>query len=239
MDTIKLDGKKCKIIAHRGLSGIECENTNAAFVAAGNRSYFGIETDVHVTKDGRYIIIHDDNTKRVTNCELVVEKSRYKKLKKLRLLDKIDKRTRSDLVLPDLTDYIRICKKYEKTAVLELKNPMSEKDIRGIIDEVWGENYLKHTIFISFDWDNLIKVKAIFPEQKVQYLVSKWNDGLVEKLKENKMDLDIEYHAVTKEMVEKLHKNGIEINCWTCDKKEDAEKLIECGVDYITSNILE
>jgi len=194
---------------------------------------------VHVTRDGKYIIIHDDNTKRVSRVDLNVEKSRYKRLKKLRLYDKIDNRQRSDLVLPDLTDYIRICKKYEKTAVLELKNPMSEKDILGIIGEVSGEAYLEHTIFISFDWENMVKVKKNLPEQKVQFLTSKYDDGLIDKLKEYKMDLDIEYHAVTKELVEKLHENGIEINCWTCDKKEDAEKLIEYGVDYITSNILE
>ena len=49
MDTLKLDKGSIKMIAHRGLSGIERENTAAAFVAAGNHSYFGIETDVHLS----------------------------------------------------------------------------------------------------------------------------------------------------------------------------------------------
>ena len=62
MDTIKIDKNNVKLIAHRGVSGIERENTAAAFVAAGNRSYYGIETDVHVTKDGKFVIIHDDDT---------------------------------------------------------------------------------------------------------------------------------------------------------------------------------
>ena len=239
MNTIKIENKKCKIIAHRGLSGLECENTNAAFVAAGNRSYFGIETDVYVTKDGKYIIIHDNSTKRVSDKEFDVEKSRYKKLKKVRLYDKVDKRFRSDLSLPDLTDYIRICKKYEKIAVLEIKNPMSDKEILGIINEISGEDYLENTIFISFDWDNLVKIKSNLPEQRVQFLTSKWDDELIDKLKKYNMDLDIAYSAVTEELVRKLHENNIEINCWTCDEKEDAEKLIEYGVDYITSNILE
>ena len=66
MDTIKIESKQAKIIAHRGLSGIERENTCAAFVAAGNRSYFGIETDVHVTRDGKFVIIHDEITDRIT-----------------------------------------------------------------------------------------------------------------------------------------------------------------------------
>ncbi len=51
---------KAQMIAHRGLSGIETENTAAAFVAAGQHPYFGIETDVHRTRDGQFVIIHDD-----------------------------------------------------------------------------------------------------------------------------------------------------------------------------------
>ena len=59
MNTIKFDKKDTRVIAHRGLSGLEKENTNSAFVAAGNRSYYGIETDIHRTKDGHFVINHD------------------------------------------------------------------------------------------------------------------------------------------------------------------------------------
>ena len=62
MNTCKLETLKPRMIAHRGVSGLERENTCAAFVAAGNRGYFGIETDVHLTADGQYVIIHDDTT---------------------------------------------------------------------------------------------------------------------------------------------------------------------------------
>ena len=59
MNTIKFNKKQVQMIAHRGLSGLEKENTCAAFVAAGNReSYFGIETDVHRTADGQLSLIH-------------------------------------------------------------------------------------------------------------------------------------------------------------------------------------
>ena len=54
-----------------------------------------------------------------------------------------------------------------------------------------------------------------------------------------KLDLDIYYKALTAEHVKALHEAGIEVNCWTVDQPEDAEKLIGYGVDYITSNILE
>ena len=55
-DTIKfVSDNKPLMVAHRGVSGLEQENTHAAFVAAGNRSYWGIETDIRRTNDGRYV----------------------------------------------------------------------------------------------------------------------------------------------------------------------------------------
>ena len=58
MDTIKINKGNAQIVAHRGLSGLERENTASAFVAAGNRSYFGIETDVRPTADGHFVLLH-------------------------------------------------------------------------------------------------------------------------------------------------------------------------------------
>ena len=55
----------------------------------------------------------------------------------------------------------------------------------------------------------------------------------------DKLDLDIEYHNINKDIIQILKENNIEVNCWTCNDSEDGEKLVECGVDYITSNILE
>ena len=66
MDTIKINKGAVKMVAHRGASGLERENTVPAFLAAGNRSYFGIETDIHRTADGKYVVIHDETTSRVT-----------------------------------------------------------------------------------------------------------------------------------------------------------------------------
>ena len=78
MNTIKVENKNVLMIAHRGLSGIEKENTNSAFVAAGNRSYFGIETDIHVTLDGKFVVFHDDTTGRICIDNMEVEKTTFK-----------------------------------------------------------------------------------------------------------------------------------------------------------------
>ncbi len=242
MDTLHLSSPKPRMIAHRGLSGIELENTCSAFVAAGNRSHFGIETDVHVTQDGQYIIIHDDSTKRVGLDDLIVEYSTFETLRSLRLADKDGKRGRKDLLLPSLAEYVQICRKYEKISVLELKNHMQPEDIDGIISVIEKEGWLDKTIFISFDLPNVVYTKEKLPEQKVQYLIGgdmkDW-DEVMSTLNRYHLDLDIYYKMLTEERVKELHAAGIEVNVWTVDHLEDAERLAAWGVDYITSNIIE
>ena len=108
-DTIHVNLPGVKMVAHRGVSGLERENTCAAFVAAGNRSYFGVETDIHRTADGRYIVFHDDNLTRLLGDGRVVEEMRFDELRALRLTD-LDGNARGDLLLPTLEEYVHICK---------------------------------------------------------------------------------------------------------------------------------
>ena len=75
MNTAKYNSQNTLTIAHRGLSGLEVENTNAAFVAAANRSYYGIETDIHRTGDGHFVVMHDSNLMRVSGEDVDVEKT--------------------------------------------------------------------------------------------------------------------------------------------------------------------
>ena len=238
-DTLRLSGPKPKMIAHCGVSGLELENTSSAFVAAGNRSYFGIETDVHRTADGKYIIIHDDDTKRVSGDEMSVENSTFASLRSIVLMDMDGQQSRKDLILPSLEEYISICQKYGKEAVLELKNHLSAEAIGEIVAIIRGIGWLGHTTFISFDLPNVICVRHLLPEARVQFLIVHQTDWLVDTLKRNRLDLDIFYKYVTPELVKELHENGLEVNVWTVDTIEEAQRMADYGVDYITSNIVE
>ena len=245
MDTIKFDHNSTLMIAHRGASGLEPENTAAAFVAAGNRSYYGIESDVHKTRDGKYIIIHDDDTARVAADRLVVENSRLDELRSLTLLNKTGVKDRADLVFPTLEEYISICKWYGKFAVLELKNAMPPESVREIAVLIEQMNYLGSVIFISFSLDNLIALRRFYPEQPSQFLAESGflnehtTQQVIDLLKKYHLDLDAEYSAVTSESVKRFHDAGIKVNVWAPDQLGEGERLVGFGVDYITSNILE
>lgn len=239
MNTVSINKGNVKMIAHRGVSGLEMENSLAAFVAAGNRSYFGIETDVHVTKDQKIIVIHDDSTLRVTGIDKVVEECTLNELQAMPLYDMTEGVFRTDLHMPLLEEYIRVCKKYEKKAVLELKNTMTVPDIQQIIDIIKAEDYLPEVIFISFSWANCVNLRQLLPEQRVQFLTNECDNELIEKLVANKLELDIDYKALTKELIDTLHANNIIVNCWTVNNKEKGEELASWGIDFITTNILE
>lgn len=241
MNTIRIQKKQTQLIAHRGLSGLEAENTLCAFVAAGNRSYFGVETDVHVTADGQFILIHDNSTERVAGEEQIyaVEQTDFATLRGVTLLDRDQKAGRVDLRLPSLDEYIDYCKKYEKICVLEFKNRMKKADIGRIAEHFRAAEYLDRVIFISFCLENLIDLREICPNHPVQYLVRELGEDVFEVANANRMDIDTDWKSVTKEWVDRLHRAGLKLNAYTINDPEVAERFADWGMDYITTNILE
>ncbi len=241
MNTIAIPHGSVRMVAHRGVSGLETENTCAAFVAAGNRSHFGIETDIHVTADGEFAVIHDDTAARVAGEDIIIEQSTMDELRHIILFDKDGSKRRSDLRIPTVEEYISICKRYEKTAVLELKNRFSEDDIRRLCARIEAMEYLDHVIFISFIYENLTALKAMYPDQPAQFLTIARDDmdWLIGELAAHGLDIDIQWGGVTEAFMARCKEAGLKVNCWTVDHPDDAKRLIALGVDYITSNILE
>ncbi len=250
-DTVRLsrrEKKKTRIVAHRGVSWLETENTCTAFASAGQRSYFGIETDIHRTLDGEFINIHDNNMARVSGVDHTVEDSTYAESAAITLIDTDGKTPRSDLHTPKLSEYISICAHYKKYAVLELKNDFDEDELRKIVSIIEGYGYFDRVVFISFYLSVLKRLRALRPDAVVQYLVSVAPKGtdpkehekqFISDLLENRMDLDAHHSLITKDLLKTLHKAGLKVNAWTVNTKEEAVRLCKMGIDFITSNIIE
>ncbi len=174
-DTKSYNEKDTKLIAHRGLSWLEIESTDAAFIAAGKRSYYGIEADVRRTADGKFVIFHDDTLERIAGESIEVETSTLEELLEVKLLDNNGKEKTNEH-LSTLESFISVCKEYDKQAILELKSSFSDEEIAAIIDIIKEIDYINRVTFISFSYSNLLSVRKILPEQKVQYLFSDVTD---------------------------------------------------------------
>ena len=253
MDTIKFNKLNVKMVAHAGLSGMEMNNTCAGFVAAGNRSYWGIECDVRAAKDG-FVVIHNATSETVSPTNISIADSTVEEIQSISLYDHPffygmdrfglvqDGKTRADLRIPTLGEYIRLCKRYSKICVLELKHPMDAEQISKIVDEYRAQDYLDGVVFISFYRENLNEVRRLLPSVPVQYLTGEkqeFTDEFLDGIAESGFDLDIHIFTTTKELVDRIHQRGIKVNVWTCDWVDRAEQLAAWGVDYITTNILE
>ena len=234
-ETTKIDKKNTLMIAHRGLSGMEVENTESAFIAAGEHSYYGIEADVRKTADGDFVICHDDNLKRVSGKNISVESSTMEELLAAELIGK-DGQVEH---LTTLLNYINICKQYDKQAILELKSEFTRDEIAMIISLITAMDYIDRVTFISFSYDNLKYVREILPSQSAMYLFKKLDKKVTEMLIRDKIDVAISYKALTEEALREFKAAGLKVNCWTVDDVKAAERLAAMGVDYITSNILE
>ncbi len=237
MNTIKVKVGTCKMVAHRGCSYLEKENTMAAFIAAGNRSYFGIETDIHRTNDGEYIVIHDYDTKRVGQDHVVVEESSATTLRKVQLRDIDGSLGRADLHLPTLKEYIAACRRYEKHGFLEIKNNFSVEwmdEVMAIIGD-----YAQNITIISFFYDSLTNLRVHHPHQSAMFLCGNVDDDMLDRLEQDRFGLDIQYGAINEALVTKCKEKGIALNAWTVDRKEDCERLAAMGVGYLTSNCCE
>ena len=254
MDTIKINKGSTQMVAHAGLLGLEAGNTAAGFIAAGNRSYWGIECDVRVARDGM-AVIHNDTTEGVSPVILKISESTMEEIQRIPLYDSPlfygmenygltpgGRELRADLRIPSLEEYIRICKHYGKICILELKHPMEPAAIAYVAEAYRKLDYVEGVVFISFYRENLTEIRKHFPGCTVQYLTDdkrEFTDEFLDGVAADGFDLDIHIFTTTRELVERIHARGMKVNVWTCDWPDRAADLVAWGVDYITSNILE
>jgi len=228
-----------KMIAHRGYSGIEQENTMAAFIAASNRSYYGIELDVHLTNDGVFVICHDGDVKRVSPFDYEIKNTSYNKLAEITLYDKVDKEVKSHLRIPTLKDYLLLATKYKKHSFIEIKPEFNDEEIKRLFYEISKYSNLANISIISFKYSNLEKMRNFSKTISLQYLANRSNFEVLEQCKRINADLDVHYKHIEKCDIDLYHNQGLKVNVWTIDSIEIAEKFSRWGVDFITTNILE
>lgn len=250
-DTIKLSAEEKKstlMVAHRGVSWLERENTCAAFIAAGQRSYFGVECDIHRSLDGEFVVMHDSGFARVAGVDKKIRDLTYKECQEITLYDYDGESKRCDLRAPLFEEYIKILSHYGKVAVPELKDDFNAEELDRIVETTKKYGHFEKTVFITFLWDVAKLLREKYPEATIQFLASVPGEGVSAKEHEDKlleiaknynMDLDVHHSVATKEFIERVHAIGHKINVWTVNTKERAAELCSYGIDYITTNIIE
>lgn len=188
------------IIAHRGACNIAPESTRPAFVKAIRMGVDYIEADIHRTKDGKLIVLHDSNLKRTSNVEEVypdrqndhVSNFSYDELLKLDFGSWFNEKFSNkavdeyhNLKILSLEQLLQIVKEEENSTgvVLDLKDVWKyrglEHDVLELLKEekFYGENKddsidKARVLLFSFNLEILKKFKELAPEIPRVLLIS-------------------------------------------------------------------
>ena len=222
-------------IAHRGYHKKYFENTKEAFIEASKMDFYGIETDIHLTKDLRWITHHNDDI--ISDGQhYFIKDLTYEQIMQMHLDN--DQGHENATVCP-FENYLSICKASGKRPIIEIKNSPKWKYLKQLgksVDKLIG---LKNVTFIGFYPWPLGKLRLSFGKKvHLQHLIEEHTE-LLGYARFFKMDLDIKDKVLTEKMLKKFHKKKLKVNCWTVDDLDTLRQLEAMGVDYITSNVFD
>jgi glycerophosphoryl diester phosphodiesterase len=214
----------CVNIAHRGASRQAPENTVEAFELAVAQGAHMIETDLHLTRDGQVVLVHDDEIGGAPIGELSLEQ-----IHEMRP----DAPTLEQL-LDGFGDRIRFN--------LEFKRPRSGAYPgleAHVLREVERRDLVGPTLFSCFYDPVLATLRGLSAKARIGLLISRRAPIEIEKRARalGAEAIHPELELVTTEMVRSAHHVGFKVHVFTADDRDDQSRLLDMGVDGIFTNL--
>ena len=235
---------RTEIIAHRGASFDAPENTLASIELGWAQGADAVEIDVHFSKDGHIVVIHDDNTRKTTGVRKKVAAQTLAELKALDAGSWKSPKFKGETI-PTLAEAFATIPRGKRMFV-EIK---CGAECVGQFAKDFRSSKLKanQVIPIGFSLATMRELKQAVPELEVCWIVefkrtlSGWSpkaERLIEQVQEAGLDgLDVSSKGpVDAGFTAKVHRAGQKLYIWTVDAPASARELIDAGVDGITTN---
>lgn len=235
------------IIAHRGASGQAPENTLSAFEKAIEIGVDMVELDVHLTKDGKVVVIHDEKLDRTTNMTGEIKEMTWDEMKDADAGSWYGEQFKGEK-LPTLDDALKQINGRTKV-LIEIKNggdyyPGIEEKTWEVIQANNAQSWCIIQSFSQFAVEHFTELNTGLPVYKLVvgnlplgafHGDTKLRFGSIMKYTDFK-GVNPNRKFVRKRIIKKLHARGQEIFVWTVNQEEDMKKLVEMGVDGIITN---
>lgn len=225
------------ILAHRGASAYAPENTLEAFSLAVDMKADGVETDVHFSKDGKIMVLHDEKIDRTSNGQGSVTDYTCEQLKFFDFGCKF-KKAYSDTKIPTLDEMYALLKPTDMIINIEIKSA-DAKMAEALNLTAKKFDMQDRIIYSSFNHLQLTRMLAVFPEAFVAPLYSfnmikpwLYCENMSAKATHPRYD----QIALFPEYVEECHKRGVRVHPWTIDDPEALKALADAGCDAVISN---
>lgn len=233
--------KKTLLLAHRGFSGKYPENSPLAFrMTAEETAADGIESDVHMTRDGKLVIFHDDEVSRTSNGHGYIRDMTYDELHALDIGAWKDPAFAGEHIwtLEQLLDF---CRQTGLVLNLELKNgDVFYPGLEQRVCDLLRERRMQEQVFVSsFNHHSMGIFKQLCPEVETGLLYSSPLLDTLDYAKRsgaNNMHPRFAVLSYQPELMDGLHAMGMKVNTWTVDEEDDIRDMLSRGADGIISN---
>lgn len=226
------------IQAHRGASEVAPENTLAAFRQAVRMGTDGIECDIHATKDGVYVVCHDDTIDRTSNGSGRIAEKTYAELCHYDFGSWKDMQFAGEK-LPTLEQMLEVVGglRIINIEVKDLRDNTRE-DIEAFYAILTRHGVVDRVLVSSFRLEILKDLKRYYPNLRTAYL---YVDAADKAAMEAAVDSGcFAIHPsggnLTPELVDEAHRKGLAVNVWTIDNEEEMRRLAGWGCDGLITN---
>lgn len=222
------------IVAHRGASAAETENTIVAFDKALADGADAVELDIRWTADGIAVVYHDPS---------LLRNGRKVAVRKLAAADFIALKSRESISVPTFTEALGWARN-KTPLVFDIKDTGREEQF---IAEVERVGFHPQSVFSSFRLTLIGKIKARRPDWQTAWIVgnSGWSGFrrvligpiITRAVRWGADALHFHHSWVTPKLVQRCRREKLKVAVWTVDKPEEIRKFIELGVDAIITNV--
>lgn len=205
-----------KLICHRGFQRYAPENSIPAFIKASEFGYWGCETDVRITADNQFILMHDDTIDRTTNGTGAVSSLNLQQIREVNIDVGENINIYPNLKVPTLEEALQCFLENKLVPLLEIKGDWSDAQCLLFLNILNKFNLAHKCIIGSYYHTTLEKINAIdkqivispfsdtFSSDKLEY-IKRFENGYISILK----------NQLTSENFELISKNDTKIGIYT------------------------
>jgi glycerophosphoryl diester phosphodiesterase len=249
LDTDFFSAPSPRVMAHRGVSGEYPENTMPAFLAAADSLADYIELDVHCTRDGHVVVVHDEELSRIASDERLVAEMTMAELEELDAAFNFSPKDgwpfrAKGIRVPRLEEVLKSWPTMR--FVIELK-PRQADIADAALKVVRMTGMQRRVLFASEHLPPISRVRTLAPEIPTNLPAPEIVE-FVQALPSGRphyggggdaLQIPPEYQGIklaTPEVVATAHRNGLEVHVWTVNDQALMEDLLSLGVDGIITD---
>jgi glycerophosphoryl diester phosphodiesterase len=214
--------RRPSVIAHRGASGYEYENSRAAFRRAITLDADGVELDVHSTRDGGIVVHHDPTIPGIGS------------IAQLSLAEARQVRIRNGETLPLLAEVLDLVGDRDVWVEVKTLPATHDQQLLEVLDR--GPSPHRYAVH-SFDHRVVCRLGETRPALQRGILLSAYLLDPVSVMRAaGATTLWQEWQQVDQDLVNQVHEAGGSVIAWTVNELGDLDRLRRMGVDGLCGN---